>query len=171
MLRRSHKLPIDKELFLSIITGSEAGIATTAAIVVGLTIGTHDRDVVITSALLAAIIQAFNSALTTIVAAHTIDEIERNPDMNSLTQPLSQAGLQFLTHISAGMLVIMPLVYVSKLAVAMLASIGVSMVLLIWIGLFVGRVVRHAPLRNSIQSLVLGMLIIIGGFLAGFIIN
>ena len=169
--RKSYKLPIDKELFLSIIAGSEAGIATTAAIIVGLTIGTNDRELVIISGLISIIIQAFNSALTTIVTSHTLDEIERNRDMDSLFRPFTQAGLQFLTHITAGLVVLLPMLYVQTLELAMLSTVGIALVLLLWIGLFVGRIVRHTPLRNSIQSLVLGMLIIIGGFLAGFIIN
>lgn len=171
MLRNSKRLPIDKELFLSIISGTEAGIATTAAIIVGLTIGTSDRRLVVISALIAIFVQAFNSALTTVVTSHTLDEIERNRDMNSLYGPVVQGGLQFLTHISAGMIVLLPIVYVTKLELAMVASIGVSLVLLLWIGLYIGRIVRHDPIRNSVQSLVLGMLIIIGGFVAGYIIH
>ena len=165
------KLPVSIDVFLSILAGTEAGIATTAAIIVGLTIGTDDRGLVVISALISIIVQAFNSSLTTIFTAHTLDEIEHNRDMNSLLQPISQGALQFVTHVTAGLFVLLPIIYVDRLEVAMLTSIGVSLVLLLWIGLFVGRVVRHTPLRNSIQSFVLGVMIIIGGFLAGFIIN
>lgn len=171
MIRRPAKLPIDKELFLSMISGSEAGIATTAAIIVGLTIGTADRDIVIVSGSVSVLVQAFNSAITTIVTSHTLDEIEHNRDMDSLIRPLTQGGIQFLTHITAGLVVLIPMLYVRPLEKAMIATIAISLVLMLWVGLFVGRIVRHTPLRNSIQSLVLGMLIIIGGFLAGFLIN
>ena len=171
MLRKSMKLPIDKELFLSIISGSEAGIATTAAIIVGLTVGELERDVILISATVSVLIQAFNSAITTIVTSHTLDEIERNRDMDSLFRPFTQAGLQFLTHISAGIVVLLPMVYVARVEMAMLMSVAISLLLMFWIGFFVGRIVRHEPLRNSVQSFVLGMLIIIGGFIAGYIIN
>ncbi len=171
MSRRSLKLPISKELFVSIISGSEAGIATTAAIIVGLTVGTDNRDIVILSAMISIVVQAFNSALTTIVTSHTLDEIEHNRDMDSLLKPLSQASLQFLTHMTMGLVVLLPMLYVERLEMAMLSVIGIALVLLLWIGLFVGQIVRHTPFRNSVQSFVLGMLIIIGGFLAGFVIN
>lgn len=171
MLHRTGKLPIDKELFLSIISGSQAGIATTAAIIIGLTIGTDDRQIVIISALVSIFVQAFNSSLTTIIAIHTSDEIDHNRDMNSLLRPLTKAGMQFLTHMVAGFIVLLPMIYVTTLEIALLATIAVAIVLLLWIGLFVGRVVRHSPLRDGVQSLVLGMMIMIGGFIAGFIIH
>lgn len=173
MLKRSRKikLPVSKEVFLSIIAGTEAGIATTAAIIVGLTIGTNDREVVIASGLISAIVQAFNSAITTIFTSHTEDEIEHSRDMDSLLQPITLGGLQFLTHVIAGLMVLAPVVYVDRLEVAMLSSIAVSLVLMLWIGFFIGTIARHAPLRNSLESFILGVMIIIGGFLAGFIIN
>ena len=171
MLRRETKLPISKDFLISIVAGSEAGIATTAAIIVGLSIGTDDRQVVTVSALIAIVIQAFNSAVSTVLTAHTLDEIEHNRDMNSLIKPLTQGGVQFLMHMLMGLLVLLPMVYVTELEIAMVSSVGVALVLLIWIGLFIGFLVRHTPLRNSIQSFVLGMLIIIGGFLAGYVIN
>ena len=165
------RIRIDKDLFLSIIAGSEAGIATTAAIIAGLTIGTSDRNLVITSALIAIIVQAFNSAMTSIVTEHTLDEIEHNRDMDSLIRPITHGGLQFLTHISAGLLVLLPIIYVTPLEKGLLASVGISLLLMLWFGLVVGWLVRHTPLRNSLRSFMLGMLIIIGGFLAGFLIN
>ncbi len=153
------------------IAGSEAGIATTAAIIAGLTIGTDDRQVVVLSALIAIVVQAFNSALTTVVTSHTIDEIENNRDMNSLFKPITQAGIQFLTHLVMGLIVLSPIIYITDLATALLCSVAVSLVMLLWIGLFVGQILRHNPLRNSIQSFVLGVLIIIGGFVAGYTVN
>lgn len=168
---RVGKLPLSKDLFLSIISGSEAGIATTAAIIAGLMIGTDDRGLVVLSTMIAVLVQAFNSAITSVVTAHTEDEIEHNREMNSLLAPLTQAGLQFLTQITTGMVVLLPVVYVADTRTALLSSIGISLVLLFWIGLIVGRLVRHTPLRNSIRSFVLGILVICGGILAGYMIN
>ena len=171
MFRRPAKLPISKELFLSLISGSEAGIATTAAIIVGLAIGTDDRQIVVVSAIVALTIQAFNSAITTIITAHTLDEIEHNRDMDSLLRPTTEAGLQFLTHMVTGLVVLLPIVYITQFEAALLATIGVALSMLLVVGLIVGRIARHRPIRNSIHAFTLGMLIIIGGFLAGYIIN
>lgn len=173
MLRKTRirKLPIDKDLFISLISGSEAGIATTAAIIAGIVIGTDDRGLVVTSAIIAVIVQAFNSAVNLVYTAHTVDEIENNHDKDSLITPLIQAGLQFITHLGTGLLVLVPIIYVIDLGHALLMSMLISLVLLTWIGFLVGRTVRHTPLRNAVHSMILGALIIAAGFGAGFLIN
>lgn len=172
MLRnRSARLPIDKDLFISLISGSAAGIATTAAIVVGVVVGTDDRRIVVISSIIAIFVQAFNSSINTVYTAHTMDEIENNHDKDSLVTPILQAGLQFVTHTAAGMLVLLPIVYVVDLSIALIFSVIISLVMMAFIGFFVGRTVRHTPLINSIHALLLGGLVILAGFAVGLLIN
>lgn len=171
MSRRKIKLPIDHELFLSLISGLEAGISTTAAIIAGVVIGTESRSLVVISSLVAIVVQAFNSAINLIYTAHTADEIMNSRDKDSLATPIVQAGLQFATHVAAGLIVLMPIIYVIDLAHALVVSITIALGFLAWIGFVVGRTVKHEPLVNSIHSLLLGALIIAGGFGAGLLIN
>ena len=168
---RSIRLPIDKDLFISLISGSAAGIATTAAIVVGVIVGTDDRQIVVISSIVAIFVQAFNSSVNTIYTAHTIDEIENNHDKDSLLTPTLQAGLQFVTHMIAGMLVLLPVVYIVDLSVALIVSIAISLAMLAFIGFFVGRTLKHTPFINSIHSLLLGALVIVAGFAVGLLLN
>ncbi len=171
MFTNSKKLPIDKELLISLVSGSEAGIATTAAILVGLVISTDNRSLVLLSSLIAVLVQAFNSAITSILANHTKDEIEHKKTMDSLIAPITRSGLQFLTHVSTGMIIMLPIVYITNIHYAMLVSVVIALSLLLVTGFLIGKTVKHTPIRNSVQSFVLGAIIICIGFVAGYIIN
>lgn len=171
MFNKKAKLPISQDLFTSLISGSEAGIATTAAIIAGILISTDDRALVTTSAIVAILVQAFNSSINLIYTAHTVDEIENNHDKDSLLAPMIQAGLQFLTHMFNGILVLLPIIYVIDLGTALIISMTISLVLLTLTGYIVGKTVNHTPILNSVHSLTLGALIIAGGYAAGLLAN
>lgn len=170
MSLRKLKLPFGEEKFISIISASEAGIATTAAIISGLIIGTDDRSLVLFSSAVSIFIQAFNSSLISVFKIHAEDEIQRNKFKDNLFIPFADGGLQFLTHLASSLLVLSPVIYISNLTHALAYSIVISLSLLLWIGLYIGKVVHHAPLSNGLQSLGLGALMIIGGIFAGIII-
>ena len=171
VFHQATKLPIDKNIFISIISGTEAGIATTAAIVAGLLIGTNDRNIVIVSAIIATFVQAFNSAITSTLALKIMDEIEDSKKEASLLRPLAKTAMQFITHIMAGIVVILPVIYVDSLGYSLIYSVAIAMVLLVWIGLAVGFIVHKSPLKYGLESLLTGSLIITGGFIAGLLVS
>lgn len=171
ILQKPIKLPIDSHLFVSLISGSEAGIATTTAIVAGLVGATDDRQVVLFSAYVALVVQAFNSAMIAITSTHTAHEIENNQAKESFVPAISLAGMQFLTHVAASTLTLLPIIFITDLQLALLISIIVSLSLLFLIGLMVGLAVKHTPIRNGVSTMVLGALVISVGLLAGLILN
>jgi vacuolar iron transporter family protein len=102
------KLPVNKELFLSILGGLESGVATTTAIIIGLLISGESNEVIITVAFITLTVQAFNSASARYVSLRTSLEIE---DQTSKERrfPLVNASIQFSFHILASSLPIIPL--------------------------------------------------------------
>ena len=171
MFRRRIKLPIDANLFTTLLSGTQSGIATTAAIVAGLATGTDDRQLVLVSAFVAFVVQGFNAAMNHITIAHVDDEIEDSPEKYRLTGPVGEAALQFLMHLITSIAVLTPIVFVTNLQRALITSILIALVLLFFIGLYVGYVVKHAPIRNGVENAILGALVIIAGLSAGIFLN
>ena len=60
---REVKLPIERELFNALLNGSEGGLATTTAIISGLLVSTSNRELVVTTAFIAFMVQGFNGAI------------------------------------------------------------------------------------------------------------
>ncbi len=164
-------LPVEKGLFLTLLSGSESGIATTTAIIAGLVTGTNDRSLVVASAVISLIVQAFNSAIVHIHTSHTDDEIDHNEDMEAFSRPLSEAFLQFLVHVGSSFLVLTPIVFANGLNDALVMSVAICLLLLFSIGFSVGRVVNHTPFKNGFAALVLGALVIIVGFVTGLVLG
>lgn len=171
IFRREKRVPVNKDFFLTLIAGSEAGIATTAAIIAGLVTGTDNRQLVTISAMVALLVQAFNSSMTLITTVHAQNEIENTREKESLGAPAARAGLQFLTHIGNSLIVLLPIIFVTDLKHALLWSIGLAIGLMFLIGYMVGRTVQGSPFRDAVWSSLIGMLVISGGFLTGLVLH
>lgn len=171
MFTKTPKLPIERNLFLSLISGSEAGIATTTAIIAGLATGTDNRNLVLLSAFVTLIVQAFNSAAGHITTSHVDDEIEQNQDMDRFTAPITESFLQFLIHIASSLMVLVPIVFVDELVHAVLISVSMCIFMLFNIGFFIGRTVRHTPWKDGFTTALLGGLVVLIGASAGLILH
>ncbi len=170
IFRKITKLPFDREYFMALLSGSEGGLATTSAIAAGLLISTSDRNVVIVTASISFIVQAFNSAINRFSAEHTSDEIDHEDVLNGYRKPIINATMQFIAHIVMGLLVLLPIIYVDNTASAMLISIGVTLALMFLLGLYKGYVVGTRAIDDGLEQLGLGAIVISVGILAGYVL-
>jgi len=171
LFRQKTKLPFDREYFLALLGGLEGGLATTTAIVVGLIITTEQREIVVTTAVISFMVQAFNSSVGRFSAAHTDDEIDRIETWKGYRKPVYNALLQFTSHILVSLLVILPIVFVSDIFTAVGMIIAITLVLLLIIGFYKGFLLKLHPLRDAAELFVLGSLVISVGMLAGLILS
>lgn len=170
MFRQRVHLPIKQNYYLSLISGWEAGIATTTAIIAGTLTGTDNRQIVIVSSLVALAVQGFNSALNHLEISHHLHEIEDSEHKETLKLPLTESGVQFGAHLIGSLVVLAPISAVANLDEALLWSVGTAIGLLFISGVLVGISVKHQPFRNGITTMILGALVITVGFIAGLAI-
>lgn len=165
------KLPFDREYFLALLGGLEGGLATTTAIVVGLSITTEQRELVVTTAVISFIIQAFNSSVSRFSAEHTDDEIDHIESWKGYRKPVYNALLQFTSHIAVSLFVILPIVFISDLIVAIAWTISITLLLLFAIGLYKGSLLKLHPARDGLELFIIGALVISIGIIAGYILS
>jgi len=169
---RKLRLPaIDREYFMSLLSGFEAGLATTAAIAAGLVISFNDVSVVILTATISYIIQAFNNAVGRFSADRTSDELSLEDALVGYRKPVINAALQFMAHLAMGMAVLLPLVYISGAALALAASLGLTLALLFLLGLYKGLALGKRPLGEAAMQTALGALVIAAGIGAGWLLS
>jgi len=166
-----HQLRHYKNFFLSLFSGLESGLATTAAVVVGLSLTTESQTVVAATALISAIVQAWNSAMSTISSGHTGDVIDHPYAKDHYRLYVEQGGLQFMSHVIASVLPILPLVLMSDETMAVTLSIVITLVMLTSLGYNKARVVQRPKMRGAFEELVPGVLVISIGYLAGFMLS
>lgn len=169
--RKIARLPFDREYFMALVSGSEGGLATTSAIAAGLLIGNSDRDIVIITAAISFVVQAFNGSINRFSAEHTSDEIDNEDAIQGYRKPVMNATLQFIAHVVMGILVLLPIIYIEDATVAMLVSIGVTLAFLFLLGLYKGYVLSTSTFREGLEQVALGALVISVGILAGYILT
>lgn len=171
ILRRFAKLPFDREYFMSLLSGFEGGLATTSAIAAGLMITTSDIPIVITTATISFIVQAFNGAISKFSTEHTNDEIDHEDVLLGYKKPVITASLQFIAHVTMGVIVLLPIIYIEDAATAITISILTTLLLLFLLGAYKGFVVGKKPMPEAWGQIVLGLLIICAGMAAGYLLR
>lgn len=160
------RLPIDKEYFVSLITGSETGVATTTGIIVALTSGDKSRSLILAAAGLSIFVQAFTGAVNRYSVIRTSREIDNEND-NQEKQPILGALSQFWGHLVAGSIPLLSLLFVPSEYI-IFASVYLAFLVLFAVGVIRGRFIRKHALRHTIQILFIGGIVIIVGLLVGY---
>jgi VIT1/CCC1 family predicted Fe2+/Mn2+ transporter len=160
-----------KDYFISLFGGLESGLATTTAIVVGLALTTENQRIVAATALISAIVQAWNSAMSAISSGHIDHQIEHPYARDYYTRFIEHGALRFFSHIIASILPILPIVFMTDETVAVSFSIIITLILLSLLGYNKAKVVGSSKMRGTMEELVPGVLVISIGFIAGFILS
>jgi VIT1/CCC1 family predicted Fe2+/Mn2+ transporter len=156
---------------MALFSGFEGGLATTAAIAAGLLVTTAELTIVITTATISFIVQAFNGAIGKFSSERTTDELDHEDVLHGYKKPVINASLQFSAHVVMGIIVLLPIIYITDQTNAMIVSIAVTLLLLFILGGYKGFVVGKRALPEALQQVGLGAMIIIAGVLAGILLR
>jgi len=156
---------------MALFSGFEGGLATTSAIAAGLLITTSDVTIVITTASISFIVQAFNGAIGKFSSEHTNDEIDHEDILHGYKKPIINASLQFIAHIVMGVIVLLPILYLDNATEAILVSISFTLTLLFLLGAYKGYIVGKSAMADALQQIGLGALIITAGIVAGYLLS
>ena len=171
LFRQKTKLPFDREYFQSLFSGLEGGLATTTAIIVGLSLTTERRELIVTTAVISFLVQAFNSSVGRFSTEHTNDEIDRIESWKGYRKPVYNALLQFTSHVLVSLIVVLPFVFVANIVSAITMSVALTLCLLFFMGLYKGLIVKLHPARDAVELMLLGSLVISVGIVAGFMLD
>ncbi len=165
---REVKLPIERELFNALLNGSEGGLATTTAIISGLLVSTSNRELVVTTAFIAFMVQGFNGAISRYSTERTTDEIDHEDKFSGYRKPVFDGAAQLIAHVSMSLLVLLPIIFVADITTALLLSIGTTLAILLIMGIYKARIVNKPIFSDAIEMVILGGLVITVGTVAGY---
>lgn len=171
LLHRPIHLPYDRERFMAWFAGSEGGLATTTAIIAGLMVTSTKLEAIVVTAIISFMVQGFNGSIGLFSAQRTADEIEREDSFKGYRQPAVSAFLHFAWHVLMSILVLLPVLLVPDAFKATTYSILITLTLLFMIGAFKGKIVKRNPIRDGLELVVLGSMVISVGLLAGIVLS
>lgn len=148
--------------------GFQDGLVSTTGVVVGISTGIQNKEIIILAALVAVMVEASSMAAgqySSEKAVHQMDKTGKHSD--SL---LIGALIMFLSYLLAGLIPIAPILLLSQ------TDTRIFSIILAFIGLFIigfikGKIVDHKPLRSALELFVIGGLATAIGLLVGHLLK
>lgn len=161
-------LHIHEDYLRSAMFGLQDGLVSTTGVVVGISTGVMQKEIVILAALVAVTVEASSMAAgqySSEKAVHQMDKTGKHTD--SL---LIGAIIMFFSYLLAGFIPISPILVLSQ------TDTRIFSVIFAFIGLFIigfikGKVVEHHPLKNAIELFVIGAIATSIGLIVGQILK
>lgn len=133
--------------------GLQDGLVSTTGVVVGISAGISDKEVIVLAAFVAVLVEATSMAAgqySSEKAVHQLDRGGRHTD--SL---LAGAAIMFVAYIVGGLPSIIPTVLLNR-PEAQIVAVFSAFVGLFAVGLVKGKLVGQPPLRSGVELFVIG---------------
>lgn len=170
--RRNPRIPFGSDNFLSVLEGVEGGFAIFAGIVVGLSFEDVPRNLLILTAGIGIVVNAFNSSAVRYSSEHYLDELDGHEKHRWARSYFVPSIIEFASYIAVSLIALLPLLIIPSINNAMILSVALTLIILFLAGFYRGNLLmlRHA-IRDGIEVAGLGALIIVVGGLAGWILS
>jgi VIT1/CCC1 family predicted Fe2+/Mn2+ transporter len=165
------KPPLGADNFLSVLEGVEGGFAIFTGIVVGLSFEVISRDLLLLTAGIGIIVNAFNSSAVRYASEHYLDELDGRETKHPWSHYFMPALIEFLVYAVVSVIAILPLLFVHPIDLAIICTIALTLVILFCAGFYRGTLLRTHRVRDGLEVALLGGLIILVGGAAGLTLS
>ena len=151
---------LHEDYLRSLMFGLQDGIVSTTGVVVGISTGINNKDIIVLAALVAGMVEASSMAAgqySSEKAVHQMDKTGRHTDNLYIG-----ALIMFIAYLIGGAFSIIPTLIFDQPLARTLAIIS-SFVGLFIIGYIKGHLVEHRPLRSAIELFIIGSVATIVG--------
>jgi VIT1/CCC1 family predicted Fe2+/Mn2+ transporter len=170
--RQQTKLPWGAQRFLSVLEGIEGGFAVSAGVVAGLSFANiTSRRILLITAGISILVNGLNASTIKYAAEHYEDELDGHEKKRAFRHYFIPAALEFAIYFAVCGLTLLPLLFFPYHIEAVIWCTTVTLIVLYLAGLWKGYLLRKHPVRDGIELAALGLIIIMGGALSGFILS
>ncbi len=156
---------VQEDYLRSLMFGLQDGLVSTTGVVVGISAGISDKEVIVLAALVAVLVEATSMAAgqySSEKAVHQLDRGGRHTD--SL---LAGAAIMFVAYIAGGLFSIIPTILLNRPEAQIVAVLSAFAGLFV-VGLVKGKLVDQPPLRSGVELFVIGAIATSIGLAVGF---
>ena len=165
------KIPLGSDNFLSVLEGIEGGFAIFTGIVVGLSFEVTSRDLLLITAVIGIVVNAFNSSAVRYASEHYLDELDGHETRRPFHSYFLPAFVEFVAYALVSAIVILPLIFVQPLQIAIISCVALTLFVLFLAGLYRGTLLHTHRIRDGFELMLLGALIIVVGGIAGWLLS
>lgn len=159
---------LHEDYFRSLMFGLQDGIVSTTGVVVGISTGVSDRQIIVLAAFVAVTVEASSMAAgqySSEKAVHQMDKSGRHTDNLYMG-----AFIMFLAYLIGGSFSIVPILAFDQ-PIARVFAIVSAFVGLFLVGLLKGYLVEHRPLRSAIELFIIGSITTTVGIIVGYLLK
>jgi len=156
--------------YLGFVDGLEGGFSIFTGLVIGLSFTTDDSTILIASALIGILVNAVNTATIRYSNEHYLDELDGREKRSPVRHYLMPALTEFCLYGIVGALSVLPLLIVSSLPLALSVMVAICIAILFVAGAVRGAVLGNHWLRDGMELVVGGSIMILVGSVAGLVV-
>lgn len=159
---------LHEDYLRSLMFGLQDGIVSTTGVVVGISIGISNKEIIVLAALVAVMVEASSMAAgqySSEKAVHQMDKTGKHTDNLYIG-----ALIMFIAYLIGGAFSIIPTLIFDQPLARTLAVISAFAGLFI-IGYIKGHLVEHKPLRSAIELFIIGSIATIVGVVVGYFLK
>lgn len=159
---------IHEDYLRSLMFGLQDGIVSTTGVVVGISTGVSDKNIIVLAALVAVTVEASSMAAGQYTSEKSVHQMDKS---GSHTDSLvTGAIIMFFAYLIGGMFSIIPTIIFPQPEARYIAIIS-AFIGLFTIGYFKGKIVDHHAMRSAIELLAIGGIATLVGIVVGYFLK
>ena len=160
-------IKVQKEYLQSAMFGFNDALVSTTGVIVGISTGTGNKQVVILAGVVTILVEALSMGSGQYLSSNSAHQLDRS---DSFKVPLISGLIMFGAYFLAGLvpllsIIIFPMSYSRDIAIV--AALSCLLVL----GYAKGRIVKVPPIRSAVEVLIIGGITTAIGIIAGNIFS
>jgi vacuolar iron transporter family protein len=156
-----------KDYIKSSVFGFEDSLVSTTGVIIGVAIGTSNRDFIILAAFVTIAVEALSMGAGQFLSERTLHELDPKAHKDSLT---IGALAMFVSYFLGGLIPVLPVIFI-PLPLALYFTVIFSFLGLFTLGYVKGKITGVSASRSAIEMLVIGGLAAIVGITAGLLLK
>lgn len=159
---------VHEDYLRSGLFGLQDGLVSTTGVVVGISTGVQNKEIVILAVLVAIMVEASSMAAGQYSSEKAVHQMHKTSKHNDSL--FAGAIIMFVSYLLAGLIPISPL-FLFNLADTRVISILFAFTGLFIIGYVKGKIVEDKPLRNAVELFIIGALATGVGLVVGYFLK
>ena len=167
----TRQIPFGADNFLSVLEGLEGGFAIFVGIIAGLAFKDVGYNLVIMTAAIGIIVNAFNASAVRYTSEHYLDELDGHEKRSWLRAYFVPSFIEFITYLLVSAVAVLPLILVKNVILAVWLCILLTAIILYTAGAYRGKLLGRHAIRDGVEVMMSGLLIIAVGAFSGWVLS
>jgi len=156
---------IKKEYLQSAMFGFNDALVSTTGVIVGVSTGTSNKDVVILAGVVTILVEALSMGSGQYLSSKSVHQLDKS---SSLREPIISGVVMFWAYFFAGLVPLLAII-LFPMSYARDVAIVAALACLLILGYVKGRIVKVSPNKSAIEVLIIGGIATVVGVVAGSI--